>query len=310
MKKLIYILLIALLGGCSMIQNTIGPFEPTFAIPSSDYLGAGITFTKIRPDFFMREKELFSINSESELALLVAKKMQDGVNKVSYRSTSVLSLQKTFMYLESIVYVPFSLSMGYTEYSRFGSSVDKVYFAEIKRDPTNDVQLAKDIDKFLSQLVLEGKDAAYQLESIHDRIIKVTQYDTSIIKLNLEKYRGHASFEAYGVFTNKIAVCSGYSRALMALAKARGIPALYIASLAMEHAWNLVYEGNSWRYIDATWDDPVPDVPNRVIHTYFLLDSKSFVRDGKHTFDLSSDDTLTEKEYLTFASYVFPTTIK
>ncbi|TFG83260.1 MAG: transglutaminase domain-containing protein, partial [Erysipelotrichales bacterium] len=152
------------------------------------------------------------------------------------------------MYLESIIYVPFTLSMGYTEYSRFGSSVDKVYFAEIKHEPKRDADLAQDIDQFLGRMVLEDKDYDDQLTIIHDRIVRETQYDVSILTLNLELYRGNASFEAYGVFSNKKAVCSGYSRALMGLAATRGIPALYIASLQMEHAWNMVYDGEDWLY--------------------------------------------------------------
>lgn len=306
MKKLIYIFLILALSGCSMIRNAIGPFEPIFTIPASDYLGAGITFNKIRPEFYMKETELYVVSSESELALLCAKKLEAGQTKVSYRSTTVLSLQKTFMYLESIIYVPFTLSMGYTEYTRFGSSVDKVYFAQIQHEPNNDTALAKDIEGFLGKLVLDGKTIANQLEQIHDKIVKDTQYDISILKLNLEQYRGSPSFEAYGVFTNKKAVCSGYARALMGLAIKRGIPVLYIASLSMEHAWNLVYDGKNWLYIDSTWDDPVPDVMNRALHTYFMLTSKQFLRDGKHRFDNQSDATLTEQEYLAFAKYVFP----
>lgn len=306
MKKLVCILLVLVLSGCSMIRNVVGPFEPTFTIPKNDYLGAGITFNKIRPEFYMQETELYTVSSESELALLCAKKMEAGQTKVSYRSTVVLSLQKTFMYLESIIYVPFTLSMGYTEYSRFGSSADKVYFAEIRHDPTNDVTLNGDIDKFLSPLVLDKKDNAYQLEQIHDKLVKETQYDISIQKLNLEQYRGSPSFEAYGVFTYKKAVCSGYARALMGLVKKRGIPAIYIASLTIEHAWNLVYDGKNWLYVDATWDDPVPNVKNRVLHTYFLLTSKQFLHDGKHRFDKQSNDTLNEAEYLAFAKYVFP----
>jgi len=306
MKKLILLLLILILSGCSMIRNAVGPFEPTFTVPKSDYLGSGITFNKIRPAYYMQETELYQVGSESELALLAAKKMETGQLKVSYRATSVLSLQKTFMYLESIINVPFTLSMGYTEYSRFGSSVDKVYFAEIQHDPTKDAELNTDIDKFLAPLVLDKKDGAYQLEQIHDKLVRETQYDTSIQKLNLEQYRGSPSFEAYGVFTYKKAVCSGYARALMGLAKKRDIPLLYIASLSMEHAWNLVYDGKNWLYIDATWDDPVPNVKNRVLHTYFLLTSKQFLRDGKHRFDKQSNDTLNEAEYLAFAKYVFP----
>jgi len=308
MKKIIVLVLVLLLGGCGLIRNPFEKFEPTYQVAATDYLGAGILFNKIRPESYMKERELFSVSSESELALLVAKKLEAGITKVNYRSDHLLSLQKTFMYLESIVFTPFTLAMGYTEYTRFGNAVDKVYFAEVQHDGDADLKLKEDTDVFLAGLVLDGKTNAQQLRSIHDTLVKQTKYDTSVLQLKLEEYRGHPSFEAYGLFTNKTAVCSGYSKALMSLASTRGIPTLYVASLSMEHAWNLVYDGENWLYIDATWNDPVPDKEGRVLLTYFLLDKTRFLKDGKHHFDLSSDATLSEEEYIEFAKYVFPTT--
>jgi transglutaminase/protease-like cytokinesis protein 3 len=76
----------------------------------------------------------------------------------------------------------------------------------------------------------------------------------------------------------------------------------------MLHAWNLVYDGISWKFIDTTFNDPIPDRKNRVLYTYYLLNKNQFLRDGKHQFDVSSDSTLSAEEYIEFAEYVYPET--
>jgi hypothetical protein len=45
----------------------------------------------------------------------------------------------------------------------------------------------------------------------------------------------------------------------------------------MNHAWNNVYEGGKWKFMDVTWDDPSPDQGPQIIYNfhykYYLLDS-------------------------------------
>ena len=76
----------------------------------------------------------------------------------------------------------------------------------------------------------------------------------------------------------------------------------------MQHAWNLVYDGYEWKYIDVTFNDPIPDRQDRVLYTYYLLNEKQFLSDGKHRFDPSADNTLSADEYLEFAYQVYPET--
>jgi hypothetical protein len=37
------------------------------------------------------------------------------------------------------------------------------------------------------------------------------------------------------------------------------------------HAWNMVNLCGTWFHVDATWDDPVPDEPGRVLYNYYNL---------------------------------------
>ncbi len=43
----------------------------------------------------------------------------------------------------------------------------------------------------------------------------------------------------------------------------------------MVHGWNLVKINGNWYHVDVTWDDPVPDTPGRVNHTYFMLSDQA-----------------------------------
>ncbi len=309
MKKFLgFFLALILLAGCTGINNPIAKFEPVYAIDASAYLGAGVTFQRVKPEFYLRDKELFLVSSESELALLIAKKLEAGDDTVQYRSDRLLSLQKTYMYVESILSIPFSLSMGYTEYTRLWGSREKVYFAQVDHDVKRDAALVAGAQRFMPSSIAAYTQPKDILRILHDAIVESTTYDLSILTLDLESSRGHSSFEAEGVFNKQTAVCSGYSKAYMHLLAMRDIPALYVASLSMEHAWNLVHDGSKWKFVDTTWDDPIPDQPGRIKRTYFLLDEKAFLKDGKHHFDFSTDETLSQEEYLAFAMYVFPKT--
>jgi hypothetical protein len=82
----------------------------------------------------------------------------------------------------------------------------------------------------------------------------------------------------------------------------------------MNHAWNMVYDGEEWKYVDVTFDDPVPDKEGRVVSTYFLL-SQALMTKGNatvkaHLYDESSETTLDSADYLEFASYIFPYTVR
>ena len=64
------------------------------------------------------------------------------------------------------------------------------------------------------------------------------------------------------VFSNKTAICSGYSRLFAHFCKESGIPAFYVAGYGKElndvssiqiHAWNIVRINDKWYPFDVTW---------------------------------------------------------
>ena len=109
---------------------------------------------------------------------------------------------------------------------------------------------------------------------VHDRLIAWTAYDMSeTLASNSDSYN------AYGALVDGKAVCQGYSMAYIWMLKELGIDSTYVTgtlSDGVSHGWVRVTLDGKDYYIDATWDDPVNDVPGRVLHENFLIDAATF----------------------------------
>jgi transglutaminase/protease-like cytokinesis protein 3 len=81
-------------------------------------------------------------------------------------------------------------------------------------------------------------------------------------------YREHS---AYAALVKNRAVCQGYALLLYKMLNKAGVETRLISGKAggENHLWNLVNLGGNWYHIDATWNDPVPDVPGRVRYDYY-----------------------------------------
>ena len=99
----------------------------------------------------------------------------------------------------------------------------------------------------------------------HDYLVLNTVYDSETAAAGT----GGLSHYAEGLLLNNQAVCSGYASAFQLLMSFAGINCEYVFSDT--HAWNLVQLEDEWYHMDVTWDDPVPDQPDTVIHTYFMM---------------------------------------
>lgn len=116
-----------------------------------------------------------------------------------------------------------------------------------------------------------------KIKSIHDYIILNTAYDLNVIeKLEKGEFVTNTAWEKEGVLNRGLAVCTGYSKAAVALLEAIGIKAIYVTN--DDHAWNMVKVGGIWYHLDFTHDDPVPDVPGRVCYDHFLISSKTLAK--------------------------------
>ena len=81
---------------------------------------------------------------------------------------------------------------------------------------------------------------------------------------------GAHEYDMYGALVNHSSVCQGYAETMFYLLKKAGLSCAIASSQNINHAWNIVKVNGKWYHVDATWDDPVWDMPGRSNHDYFL----------------------------------------
>ena len=304
-RNLLLIVLSLILTSCSIILPA--PKEDALIDVEGIY-GEERQFVLAGLPSYVEEKEVYRISDEKELALLSIIQEKENKLKVFYVSDNPISIDRTFSYIESIIPYTFNIVITEIPYTRNGEVLMTLYSIEIKPNHADYKSIIESAKKWNENSITTSMSEREKIKKIHDEIVRNTQYDTSILDIDLSSSVKHPSFEATGVFNFNTAVCSGYSRAFNVLAQDAGIPSLMVSSISMLHAWNLVYDGLSWKFIDTTFNDPIPDRADRVIYTYYLLDERQFLQDGKHKFDKSSETTLSADEYIEFAEYVYPET--
>ncbi len=154
-------------------------------------------------------------------------------------------------------------------------------------DCQSDSYLIQNItNEVLSVLPADSSDKV-KIQAIHDYIIQNCYYDDASIENN-GIYRKKQ--DAVSVVNNGTAVCAGYTALTAAMARYAGIPARYITSKEINHAWNHVRIDGTWYFCDTTWDDydTDPNSPN-VYYDYFLLTDFSGIRnDHKNNWVIES----------------------
>lgn len=121
-------------------------------------------------------------------------------------------------------------------------------------------QVDQRVDEILATIVDSGMDVEAKEKAIHDWIVANVEYDLSLVE-----------YSAYGALFLGRTVCQGYSLLLHKMLEEVGISSRIVHSEEMSHSWNMVNLCGTWYHVDATWNDPVPDVPGRVLYDYFNL---------------------------------------
>lgn len=131
---------------------------------------------------------------------------------------------------------------------------------------------------------------------LHDRLALWCEYDYERL---INGTMPDESYTAYGVFSQKTAVCMGYALAYDYLLLQVGIDSSYCSSDVLNHAWNIVYVNNSKYHVDVTWDDPVWDKSGQVYHNNFLRSTQG-IKETNHDatdYDTSPTDTTFDSYY-------------
>ncbi len=112
---------------------------------------------------------------------------------------------------------------------------------------------------------------------------KVIYLHDSIVDLVTYKFVAYQSYGAGGVFGDKLAVCSGYTKALNLLLEDQGFEVNYISSKPIDHAWTSIKLDGSWYHIDSTWDDTRSGKSGQAGHNFLLRNDAEFVTNDKNS---------------------------
>lgn len=148
-------------------------------------------------------------------------------------------------------------------------------------------------DAIINKIIKPGMSEAKKELAIHDYIVANTKYDVENYENNTTS---RASHNIDGVLLDGTAVCEGYAKTFKLLLERVGIESMIVVGPKINHAWNIVKIDGEYYHVDVTWNDPVPDVEGRVLHTYFNVPDKRMVK-GKHVWDQSMYPTCTSDKY-------------
>jgi hypothetical protein len=174
--------------------------------------------------------------------------------------------------------------------------------------------LASDPDAWLDDLVLvlvNGlADERSRVRVIHDWVAASIAYDTTLLGADSVPFQSCAD-----VLRTGRSVCGGYSNLFERMCELAGVECVTIPGYArgerfrvlgdedptrVDHAWNAVRLGGTWRLVDVTWDagriiddayerrystDYLDVSPERLIHTHFPADPRWQLLDPALTAD-------------------------
>ena len=158
-----------------------------------------------------------------------------------------------------------SLSGGYT-YWTSGSSITKIAFTNAKEEQ-------QELDAALQEVKSKIDTSGMSDEEI---VLAYHEYLTSTVAYAYEDYfngtiAANHGYDMYGALVKHSCVCQGYAETMFYLLREAGLSCVIASSENINHAWNIVKIHGKWYHIDATWDDPVWDMPGRSYHDYFLV---------------------------------------
>lgn len=174
---------------------------------------------------------------------------------------------------------------------------DCVLMLRAHREPGYRKTLASRTQQALLRAEQIVADVCAQYASSYDRAVALHDY----IALNT-RYESRLGIAAQADATTRlllegVAVCDGYAHAYGLLLSMAGIENRYVVGVGdgVEHIWNLVYLDGRWTHVDVTYDDPKPDKPGRILHSYFGMSDARIATNHKWNraeFPRASTDAL------------------
>lgn len=298
--KILLCLILFLMTGCAAEVYHIDKQEKKeIKTEANAYMLAGRSIKTIEKSRYEKADVVYYAKNEDDLVRILQYAINHKKKTVSYQSEKDIDLEKVANLLSYLNPYDISLTLSTVDYK---DQKDKLVYQSheisIKNMDERYKEAVSAAERIYDNIITEDMDADERIEKIHDYLVKSTIYDESAV---YDEKQLTSVFKAAGALVDKNAVCSGYSRAFMILAQMAGVPAIYVASDGMNHGWNLVYGNKGWRYIDVTWDDPVPDRFDVADHRFLNMSIEEFSSEGSHIFD----DDKPSSFYLSLAKSFF-----
>lgn len=174
--------------------------------------------------------------------------------------------------------------------------MDKISY-EIKDDKlTKAYEKAKEIVK---ELIKPGMTDLEKELILHNYVVTHSRYD------DLYTQKGIVtpdSASAYGTLIKGVSVCFGYSGAMQMLLNLSNIECQLVVT--EKHVWNIVKIDGEYYHLDATWDDPIPDMGNHLTLKYFNLSDNANKND--HIWESSHYKACTNDRFSYLRDMDFP----
>lgn len=286
MKKniILIMVIVSILCGCSSIAyKNDKEVSSSLEVANDAFFLKGQKLKTVERNSLESADIVFFVEREEELAKAVQYAIENNIEDIAYQSISDIDIKQVAKLASMLNPFDLSITQTMTEYSSVNKEViyiskhlliknlDELYSAELS--------IVNDIVK---KIVKPSMSKDEKVRVIHDFIIKNTIYDVEAATNPTNVQNSSDVFQARGVFYNKKAVCAGYTRAFMMMARAAGVESLYIGSEELNHSWNYVLGDEGWKFIDVTWDDPVPDQENEINDRYIKMSKEEFINDGMH----------------------------
>ena len=150
-------------------------------------------------------------------------------------------------------------------------------------------------DAVIKSVIAPSMSNKEKISALHRYVVENCIYEESGDK---------KAYTAYGCLVEGRAVCQGYTGAMNLLLAKCKIYSIGVAGDNKEtgekHAWNYV-KCNGLHYLDATWDDPLPDRGVNILTEYLMTDS------GKMEETHSWEKTDYSEKYIKYSKKFFKT---
>lgn len=164
-----------------------------------------------------------------------------------------------------------------------------LYGEDIPETNPKAAELYRVVDSFITSNISDDMSDFEKEVAVHDYIVKNSCYGYPEDEMD--------AYTAYGILVSGTGVCDGYAESFELIMTCLGANCDMVVGSTDEglHAWNQIELGGKWYNVDLTWDDSVPDMGDKLKHTYFNVTDQAIAE--SHYWESQFYNTCDSMEY-------------